>query len=54
LWLIVNTAGSAAVGALVGHFMRCHSGVCIVFANWKRGLAVGALVGFLNGLQFLK
>ena len=54
LWLIANVAGTAAAGAFVGHVMRCGSGGCILFSNWKRGLVVGAVIGLLNGLQFLK
>jgi hypothetical protein len=54
LWLIVDVVGSAVVGGLAGHFMRCRNGVCILFSSWKSGLAVGALIGLLNGLQFLE
>ena len=54
LWLIADVVGSAAVGGLVGRLMRCHSGACIMFTTWKRGMVVGAIIGFLNGLQFLK
>ena len=54
LWLIANVAGTAAAGALAGHFMRCGTGGCLMFSSWRRGLAAGALIGLLNGLQFLK
>ncbi len=54
LWLIANVAGTAAAGAILGHAMRCSTGGCILFSNWKRGLLAGALVGLIGGLQFMK
>ena len=54
LFLIADILISAALGALIGHLMRCRNGVCIMFTSWKRGLLVGAIIGLLNGLQFLK
>lgn len=54
LWLSVQVAASAGVGALLGHLMRCGSGGCVLFSGWKRGLAVGAIIGLLNGLHFLR
>lgn len=52
--LIINVITSAGVGALIGRFICCRGGVCLMFANWKRGMAFGAFIGLLNGLQFLK
>lgn len=55
MWLLItDVVASAAVGALVGRLMRCQSGACIMFTTWKRGMVVGAVIGLLNGLQFLK
>jgi Family of unknown function (DUF6132) len=54
LWLIANVAGTAVAGAVLGHVMRCSTGGCILFSNWRRGLVIGAIIGLLSGLQFMK
>ena len=50
LWLLVSVSIGAAVGAALGHFGRCSTGGCVMFANRTRGMLVGAAYGMLYGL----
>ncbi len=52
-WALGNIALTAAVGALIGRFVGCPTGACPLFATWKRGLVIGALIGLLNSLSQL-
>jgi F0F1-type ATP synthase assembly protein I len=52
--LTFNVLTAAVVGAGLGHLNRCPGGTCPMFANWKRGLIIGALIGLVTGLRFLQ
>jgi thioredoxin 2 len=43
--LILMTLAGAGMGAAIGHFGKCSSGVCVLTATWRRGALFGALVG---------
>lgn len=50
--LIVGLAIGSAVGALMGYFGKCTSGMCPLTANPLRGAIWGALVGALFAFSF--
>ena len=41
----------AVIGALLGHASQCSGGGWGMFASWKRGLVIGAIIGLVSPLQ---
>jgi hypothetical protein len=45
--LIVSLLIGGGLGGLLGRFGQCSSGACPLTANWRRGAALGAVLGLL-------
>ena len=45
--LLICLLMGGSLGAWLGHFGRCNSGVCPLTANWRRGALYGAVMALL-------
>ena len=45
--LLIYLLIGGSLGACLGHFNRCNSGVCPLTANWRRGALYGAVLALL-------